>query len=152
MHQSQVLVHRRAETKKRFPGYLIGPGGHVEEGEDVASAAAREIEEETGIIVPTSLLKLKVVSVHHHTDTNTVWVCWIYRASLDKVEGELQSSNEGTSEWMELAELFQSDKVFPPSQEYFEHVLGDAPGILYTNSEWSSNQLARTLSRTVVTS
>jgi len=149
-HQDKVLMHRRSETKNRFPGYLIGPGGHVDEGEDIVVAAAREVKEETGIIVPLSSLRLRVVSIHHHLDTHTIWVCWIYRADLDTVQGNLQSSDEGTSEWISLEGLMREAKVFPPSREYFEHVLNDDTGMLYTNSEWSANQLVRNLSRTVV--
>jgi 8-oxo-dGTP pyrophosphatase MutT (NUDIX family) len=76
IYQGKLLLHRRSKNKKRFPGYLIGPGGHIDEGEDVANAACREIEEETGIIVHPTSFKLKFVAIHHHTDTRTIWVNW----------------------------------------------------------------------------
>ena len=44
-----VLVMRRSLTRRLFPGKVNGVGGHVEAGEDVAAAAAREIKEETGL-------------------------------------------------------------------------------------------------------
>lgn len=45
----QVLVIRRGLHKRLFPGKINGVGGHVEAGEDVCTAAQREIEEETGL-------------------------------------------------------------------------------------------------------
>lgn len=48
--QGRVFLGRRAETSSE-PGMWCTPGGGVEEGEDAATAAAREAEEEFGIIV-----------------------------------------------------------------------------------------------------
>jgi 8-oxo-dGTP diphosphatase len=46
-----VLLIRRGQHKRLFPGKVNGVGGHVEAGEDVAASAAREIFEETGLEV-----------------------------------------------------------------------------------------------------
>jgi 8-oxo-dGTP pyrophosphatase MutT (NUDIX family) len=143
-----MLMLRRSRTKSDFPGYLIGPGGHVNEGEDVIAAAVREVEEEAGIACSPSSLKLKVVSILQRTD-NSVWVSWVYRADLDEVKGKLRSSGEGIAEWLPLADLARDEKIFPPSREYLEHILSGKPGILYTNREWNADQLPRTLSRTI---
>lgn len=144
-------MHRRSQQKKHFPGYLIGPGGHIDEADNVVGAACREIEEETGIVVPPSSLKLKFVGIHHHMDTDTVWVNWGFLSKPAAIEGELTQSDEGTSEWIDFDEVIRTkENVFPPSAEYFDHVLNDVPGILYTSSEWSDNHLQRTLSSTVV--
>lgn len=151
IYKGKVLMHRRSKNKKHFPGYLIGPGGHINEGEDIPKAACREIEEETGIIVPPSSLKLKFVGIHHHTDTHTVWVNWGYLATPSEIQGELTHSGEGTSEWIDFGELAKlKDSIFPPSLEYFDHVLNDVPGVLYTSSEWSNDHLLRTLSESVL--
>jgi 8-oxo-dGTP pyrophosphatase MutT (NUDIX family) len=151
IYQGNVLMHRRSKTKKHFPGYLIGPGGHINEGEDVPRAACREIEEETGIIVPPNSLKLKFIGIHHHTDTHTVWVNWGYLSKPTSIEGELRQSDEGTSEWIDYGKLMKiKDSVFPPSSEYFDHLLNDTPGVLYTSSEWSDNHLVRTLSKNIL--
>lgn len=151
MHQGKLLMHRRSKNKKHFPGYFIGPGGHIDEGEDVAVAACREVEEETGIVVQPTSMRLKFVGLHRHVDTNTVWVNWGYLSQPTAIAGELKQSDEGTSEWIDLSDLERlKDKIFPPSLEYFDHVLNDVPGILYTSSEWEDNRLRRTLSQTVV--
>ncbi len=51
LHGDDVLLIRRARHKRLFPGKVNGVGGHVEAGEDVAESAAREILEETGLLV-----------------------------------------------------------------------------------------------------
>ncbi len=151
-YQGKVLMHRRSEHKKHFPGYLIGPGGHIETGEDVAAAACREVAEETGIIVQPTTMKLKFVGIHHHVDTQTVWFNWGFLSAPPTIAGEIRHSDEGVSEWIDFEDLMKTkESVFPPSLEYLDYVLNDVPGIMYTSSEWSDNHLLRTLSKTIVT-
>ncbi|MGH2951024.1 MAG: NUDIX hydrolase [Solirubrobacterales bacterium] len=45
----ELLMVRRAETQSFMPGVWVFPGGVVEQGEEPAACAARELEEETGI-------------------------------------------------------------------------------------------------------
>ncbi|GGT04574.1 NUDIX domain-containing protein [Nonomuraea spiralis] len=44
----EVFLQRRAEHVRLFPGCWDIVGGHVEQGETLCAALAREIEEETG--------------------------------------------------------------------------------------------------------
>jgi ADP-ribose pyrophosphatase len=44
----EVLMVRRAETQSFMPGVWVFPGGMVEDGEEYATCAIRELEEETG--------------------------------------------------------------------------------------------------------
>jgi 8-oxo-dGTP diphosphatase len=46
--QGHLLVHRRAPERKLFPNCWDIIGGHVEPGETLTAALAREIREETG--------------------------------------------------------------------------------------------------------
>ena len=46
--QGQVFMHRRSPSRRLFPGFWDIVGGHVEKGESIPDALAREIAEETG--------------------------------------------------------------------------------------------------------
>jgi 8-oxo-dGTP pyrophosphatase MutT (NUDIX family) len=45
----EVLLARRADSQSFMPGVWVFPGGAVDEGEEAAACAIRELEEETGI-------------------------------------------------------------------------------------------------------
>ncbi|KAF2367578.1 Axonemal dynein light chain [Trinorchestia longiramus] len=45
----KVLLTRRARHMRTFPGVWVPPGGHVEVGESLVAAGARELLEETGV-------------------------------------------------------------------------------------------------------
>jgi len=51
LNGDDVLVIKRSPHKRLFPNKINGVGGHVERDEDVRAAAAREIDEESGLIV-----------------------------------------------------------------------------------------------------
>jgi mutator protein MutT len=49
--QGRVFVQRRASTRRVLPGIWDIVGGHIEAGETLQEALAREIREETGWIL-----------------------------------------------------------------------------------------------------
>lgn len=44
-----VLLAKRSAGRKAYPGCWSFPGGHVEEGETLSDALARELQEEVGL-------------------------------------------------------------------------------------------------------
>lgn len=90
----EVLMMRRAGTGF-FDGHYSLPGGHVEPGESLREAAARELVEETGVRVrPGALETLGVV--HRLSDTNRI--DFFLRAQA--WEGEPQIREQGKCDVM----------------------------------------------------
>lgn len=148
VHQGKVLMHKRAERKSKFPGFWIGPGGHVEAGEDVLSAAIREVKEETGVDVEPMNVSLKVLAFHHHIDRGEVWIEYLFRAEIPE-DQPVHSTDEGETAWVEIKELMTMDNVFPPAKYYLPHILDENSGIMYNSSEWKDAQLVKVLSEHV---
>jgi 8-oxo-dGTP pyrophosphatase MutT (NUDIX family) len=143
---NKILMFKRSETASKFPGWWIGPGGHIDEGEDAQSAA---IFEEAGIKVEMKDIKLKAVAFHHHIDREEVWISFVYIATITEDQKEKVVDDEGKSKWIPLDELLVMENVFPPSKYYFDHVLNDKQGIMYTNIQWEKAQLVKVISERV---
>lgn len=61
IEDGRVLMGRRADHKKQFPGHWDLVGGHVEEGETLEVALVREAQEEVGLM-PTTFRDLGAFS------------------------------------------------------------------------------------------
>lgn len=144
----KVLLLKRSETSKKFPGYWIGPGGHVDENEDVLSAAIREVEEETGVKIGASKISLKAVAIGNHSDRNETYLVHYFLIHLDS-DQKIIDSDEGGSFWIPIQEVLTMDKVFPPFKYYLEHALNPSSGILYTNVRLENLEIVEVVSRRV---
>ncbi len=149
LHQDKVLMFKRSETKKKFPGFWSLPGGHVDEGEDPLAAAIRETKEETGVTITPENIQLKVVAMHHHLDRGEMYVAFAFLVELTESPKLNTGVEEGKAHWIEIDKAKNLENVFEPVKYYFNHVLNKKPGIIYNTSQWNNTKLVNVLSETV---
>ncbi len=100
-HQDELLLIRRSDRKKLWPGLVNPPGGHIEIGENPLQAAHRELREETGLTA--SDMRLRGTLLTDGPQPHTGILIFVFRADVQRAP--LRASEEGTPFWLGRAQL-----------------------------------------------
>lgn len=145
----EVLMFHRSQKASKFPGALCGPGGHVDYGEDLLTAAIRETSEETGIKVSKESCRLIALAIHYHLDHQQTYVISVFLSQIPKRQAVSPKHIEGYGEWLKIEGVLKRNDIFPPAKYYLDHILKKEKGILLTNIEWEKSKLVRVLNRSI---
>lgn len=102
--ENKVLVTKYKEENKKA-GYYDIPGGKIEKGETPEQTAIREMKEETGVEVENLKYKGNMIIEY----PNRIFDFDVFITNENK--GEPQEFEENTSEWIEIKELLQKEKI-----------------------------------------
>ncbi len=100
----KVVVTKYKEGNRKF-GYYDIPGGKIEGGEKTKETAIREMKEETGLKVKNLKYKGNMIIEY----PNRIFDFDVFVSN--EYEGKLQEFEENTSEWIEINELLQKEKI-----------------------------------------
>lgn len=107
--KGQVLLLRRSHDDPRRPGEQDFPGGQVDAGEELTVAAAREVREESGIVIDPRNLALIYAATETYTDNDMSVTRLVFVTNVDDPSVTL-SDEHSEYQWCDVPTAL---KLFP---------------------------------------
>ncbi|MBU6374688.1 MAG: 8-oxo-dGTP diphosphatase [Bdellovibrionales bacterium] len=132
--RSEVLmIHRHGRDGDYHSGKWNGLGGKFEPGESPWQAAAREVQEESGLSLTKERYRwLGTLQFPNFKEKKSEdWLCTVMTAHLDSAEGEKiqdgsRVSDEGTLHWVSAARVMDLN-LWEGDRKFLPHVLTGRP-------------------------
>jgi 8-oxo-dGTP diphosphatase len=99
---NEVLLLKGSPEKRLWANKYNGIGGHIERGEDALNSARRELEEESGLVIPNLwFCGSVIVDVQESTGVSI----FIFRGEYCDNSIVVRSSEEGKLDWCKTDDL-----------------------------------------------
>ncbi len=131
-YEGKVLFIKR--TKEPFAGFLVPPGGKVEDGEGIEEAIRREFREETGLELNN--LRVKMVTSEEGPE-HFNWVLFIFVAKLNSEK--FIPSDEGELVWVEKDKIFE-ENLSPIDKALVKYILDGSNGVRIAQIRYSEDK------------
>lgn len=123
--KGQILVQKRAMSKKKFPGYWDMPcAGHVDAGETTKMGAIREAKEEIGVDVSEEEMNFWFEYIED--DAWEIGQVFFFKCDKEIEELTIQGEEVEEVKWLSFEEfknLLYSDKWVPMDKAYKDLVV-----------------------------
>jgi len=135
MNGDDVLLMKRASTRRVFPNRYNGVGGHIEHDETPEEGAKREIFEETGLHIE----KMRLCGIHNIDAGSPTGILLFVFLAYTSERNTIGDEREGTLHWVHKDMVKSLDLVedlpqilpyvinmSPQAPPYFAHVSYDS--------------------------
>lgn len=125
VNSQDVLLIRRSNTDTRRPLEWDLPGGMVEEGEEFNMATAREIQEETGLVIDPGHLDAVYAKTEIRNDINVIFMFFAAKSNSREVRLSFEHDKH---KWLPLKQAIAEMKYYLHKEllQYIdEHALFD---------------------------
>ncbi|HOJ95163.1 MAG TPA: NUDIX domain-containing protein [Fervidobacterium nodosum] len=131
-YDGKILFINR--TREPFSGFLVPPGGKVEDGEGIEEAIRREFREETGLELNN--LRLKMVTSEEGPEHYN-WVLFIFVAELNS--DKFIQSDEGELVWVEKDKIFE-ENLSPIDKALARYILDGSNKVKLAQIKYSEDK------------